>query len=814
MSDFGGSASPQQIDAQIAARRPSDFIEVSPKFTPGNAQFNQYPTIAEGLARADVLIGGGSSGVDVYVRAGDYEEENLIVNNGVALAGNGYSRIVGLASPTAGVPLVKIKGTGLLRNITIDPQGSNPTGAAVETDSDCTGIAIWGITVGGLAAGYSYGYGIRFKENGGQLVGAGMATVIMISGGTDVILVEGNVNAYMFNAFLTGLFIGGQVIQLKTGTLVSPTITMNTNNCSVLGTGVTYIDLEANTKIDLNGTPVSDSMIVSADGPSAINLTEAESMQQSAYPDAGSTWGSVQSALNSIKVTNTDQEKSIDDLKDNVAIIATTIDIAEDQVIGDLQGLFEEPFIDEDNILSGSSYNYYLEKGRLFSGAIVTNDDFESYASSAALQAVWVGQDTVLPTLSLTGGVGASQAMLLTISNPSHALNRFRKTLSADLYSLSKIRFSLTGTGGCAAMGIRVRVQDGNSNNAVSIWARPTDGQSITEYDFDITNGDFTKDPGFDANSIAWIEFQVGAYGSNCTFIIDDLKIITAHKFTQTGLIDNLDAINPGVLWTGTGITISQGTTGNKEGTGHMVAALNGGSSSSRTIHRTWAGGGTYAPILLSDPMIHCWFKCSNITTPGQINEMFLNLRDESGNEVQLRSGKTTLALPNFIESTQLTWIAKAFYIGNATLITGTTFDFTKVVRMEFKINGNTIVGDLHIDIIQAGYACRIVSERISTGAFDSWDEMKLHGSYFASPDETCFRCSLTSAPGNPPNFYWTQTLSPDPNTALGIYCYEGQSNKRLGDWIEVHDSGGLYQFVYAIDALEIKMGGIAVLWR
>lgn len=129
MSGIGKGITQGGVKILIADQKPNATVTVSPDLAASD-QYNQYPTIAQGLARADILLLGGAGRVNVILAPAVYSEENLVVNGNVALVGDG-SLIDGVASPTPGAPIITLKGNGQLINAEIQPQAANPTAPMV-----------------------------------------------------------------------------------------------------------------------------------------------------------------------------------------------------------------------------------------------------------------------------------------------------------------------------------------------------------------------------------------------------------------------------------------------------------------------------------------------------------------------------------------------------------------------------------------------------------------------------------------------------------------------------------------------------------
>lgn len=165
MSGIGKGITQGGTKVLIADQRPNAAVEVSPDLIASD-QYNQYPTIAQGLARADVLLLGGAGKVNVLLAPAVYSEDNLVVNGNVALVGDG-SLIDGVASPTPGTPIITLKGNGQLVSVEVQPQAANPTAPIIFVD-DYDGAWIRRCIIGELGfkgAALTWDSGIRIADN-------------------------------------------------------------------------------------------------------------------------------------------------------------------------------------------------------------------------------------------------------------------------------------------------------------------------------------------------------------------------------------------------------------------------------------------------------------------------------------------------------------------------------------------------------------------------------------------------------------------------------------------------------------------------
>lgn len=799
----GGGISEDTARALIASQRPDAFVEVSPTFSASD-QFNQYPTLAQGAARATALKTGGADLVGLVGRPGFYDEENVDITDGVVVYGDKGCVLRGPASPSA-VPLLNLRQSGSIGALTIQPQAANPTQPMVKVYDDATVVSINHLLAGGLTAP-AWGAFLDADEplspgnlfiSNSSLLGVGTLFGIHTRGA----LALTGINLLIF------MFAGTASIKIENGALVSPTTILRLSQSAISHPIFnTELDLDTNIVATLVSSEVNRANCILGGGKDSLFLTNPESINQDIYPESGENTGTLRLGLDTIKDNIDANRDHIDDLRSDVALLASSVEYSDGINVGDFQTTLVEQFNNKDDIDGVASANFTVEDGFAITGKNNSIDAFEAYADTAALQAVWIASGaSISRVLGTTGGVGGSKFMEIAFTSISDSDKVYRDYAPVldmsvvDKFSLAVLSGGVNGS----QYPFRLFFRDVDARLAWSAWIYA--GPSWTIEDIDISS--MAIPAGFKYYAVDRIGIE--AYhtlpgGVKGTWGVD---IIAYHNSSiMTGR--SVDAMDSLTGWNLTGANISAlslDLTDPREGTGNFKFTT-GPVAGSFNLKRTWPGGGTYAAILATDSIIRVWAKAANVITPGGAGaELSLELTDEAGNGLI-----ATAPQPIPFNSSFDVWIAYDWFIDDLVRTGGTPgqFNFAQIVEIEISNNGGMSgQWDLLFDSLEAGDVSRIQSDELDFQ--DAYNQIKAFFPNDADSDGVKrFRVSLSGWTGGSP-FQWTLS---EYGTEGGRVKF-GLTEAAHGTWLDIEPDAQKV-FYRIIATRRIKFSGVALLER
>jgi len=799
------------------------LIQVSSDFV-ANDNYNIYPTIVAGLARANALVSGGVPLVEVRVRPGYYEEEGLEVQSGVVLSMDPGSSLVG-PSGGASTYLLRASGTGRLKNVLVIPQSNGPTGVGV----------------------------IQIAPDQNNTIHENIIAVVLWKTGWDAVCkvedVTGHESVLMFNLVFTSLPVGTALLNVGGGGITyykgifSGERSLKTINglvgstqeiglfefCEFAGP----VELDTYAIINCGGTtPLDLSTAILPDGLNqVVYLPRATQMEQSVYPDplvVGPPRGLVNNALVKINDVTNGLILDVGQLRDNLGILITEVQMESDVSSGNYEGLLVETFGSD---LSGIDQSSGKTEGVILNGdgiAIfgedVTIDNFEGYANTSALRTVWSEYPNSL-NLSINlmdsgGAVGSGKHMQITLDNNNASGVAVRRTpSSSDFSDQAEIFFYARGDGSAIGPNHFLRLRDNLGNTIVS------PGFKVSAV-WELKRIKFTAD--FRYHDIAYIEIVVGTVTGSGNIYIDDIWVENIETFYQEGIISDWNDVTEVNTWTEDGGVVASFSTADPySGAGNIL--LTSMPSGTWSISKTFA-----SPLAISKhTTIAARMRYRWDSTPAGSNlRLRLEFEDGSGNVIwfpgyTIDRVNDTVQLE--IRPNVKRWETVEFFFTDYSFTNGSAFDWDDIRGVKiFNSISPSPTGDLHLDLLEFGRPSTIESTELDiTGSV--FTRSKPHASYSSRGEVDIFgilydgvenRIELNfSAPATP--FNRNLPLSDE---EVHFACYDAQIRRlgsppnpgpdgTYGEFLDVTPDASLTVKYRFYSRLRMKSGGITVIW-
>jgi len=152
-------------------------------------------------------------------------------------------------------------------------------------------------------------------------------------------------------------------------------------------------------------------------------------------------------------------------------------------------------------------------------------DDFESYANSAALQAVWVSTNAVLATLSTTRVHTGTNSMYLDLSDSTPIGTQWMRTFSTVDFTGFTGEFWMYSRKEYKDVKLKVVIEDGSANQSKADIIT-ADKEQYFKHNFNIASLVGTAD----VSDVVKIGFEVADTRNDGEIYIDDIARITTSK--------------------------------------------------------------------------------------------------------------------------------------------------------------------------------------------------------------------------------------------------------------------------------------------
>ncbi len=479
---------------------------------------------------------------------------------------------------------------------------------------------------------------------------------------------------------------------------------------------------------------------------------------------------------------------------------------AEGIAAGDYQSLFLEAYDNENDIDVGNSNSYVVEQGIAKFVKRIDIDDFETYADTPALRAIWNPNDPAnLPnSLETSGGYDDGQYMKISFIGLGASGDRIQKDYGSgstqDWSNFDNFTIALKGTGLTNIVELIIQFEDANGNLATrnGIYVVPSGPWSIVSYPF----SQFTVAAGFRWWEVRYIRFICGTVvgADTGSWDIDVITSDIKSQFVQSSLIDPLDAIGtPGSNgWSLAPGVITPVATDPREGSGNFQIPVP--ATGNFTLTRDWPGSGTYAPDISSDSVVRLWVR--HFSGSYTVNEIWLTLEDESGNRIRV-SGTDA---PSF-SSLFNVWYPISWPMSSFAYIVGSSFNFNQVVKIELQTNG--IAGGpgvVEFDFFQSGDGTVILEDQKDIGS--SFSEIKAYAPH-AGSEKFYLDISGFGTPG------FNLSQKGGANYTFGIKV---GGVLDFGQWISQTNVSNKLQFrlvgIASPGSIQTKVSGVSILWR
>lgn len=285
----GGGPPPPPID--LGKLRPSARIMVSPGFLVDDYLLT-YPTITQGLAKANLLVIGGQVPL-VEVYSGDYAED-IVINNMVVVDFKDSSHLTGTA--VLATPAITVNGLAMIRNLKLALANAKTDGIVLNAGAQLFTFgckAPYSGTEPTNTLVISEGAGIEsFDSNFG---GSGAGTYAVVATGNDT-AIERN----FYRCQLAGFLDHGILKSFfgKAGVTTGNCISFW--NCTITG----IVELQSLMAASFN-TPISEAQLVLADGKGQIIVYDSTDKVFQTVITGGEPWRDTTYALNRMKMSIT-----------------------------------------------------------------------------------------------------------------------------------------------------------------------------------------------------------------------------------------------------------------------------------------------------------------------------------------------------------------------------------------------------------------------------------------------------------------------------------------------------------------------------
>jgi len=799
----GGGVTLPEVKSEIGKSISDRLIQVSPDFSTSDT-YGEYPTMGQGLSRANSLATSYGEPWEVVARAGEYAEENLLIGDKVTLRGEKSSILKGVASPTAGNPIVEMNGDSRLLNMYFRPQGDNPTGSIIKVNNTSIGDypIISGVTVIALVESVDWHSVLEVSELGVGVVLVCLNSSLVFYNPSNIdyiIKVIGNSVGFYLNNALIG-YDADALYYHSNGSLGSFQ-TLYTINGGLLLDPVGNLPVQTGSYIGgevSNCSGAYEEFSIGA-GIDSIGLTPSGSMEQEQYPQSGASKGTVRDALINIKSNAIFTQNQADNNSANIAIMAANMDFKLAEAGGEFQGMLVEDFSDSTDIDATPSNLYTIEGGFAKSEVEVTEDDFESYADTTALRAVWVPSDAIQSpnTLEVGGAYEGSKWMECVYNGVPSNNDSWLRTYASnqDWSTFKKFSLALKVLSTNPFVPLTFILYDADGRQAYI----PQDDYGVGDWrllEFDFSQ--FAIDPGFKFFAVKQVRIRLGiTAGITGSFGVD----LITREYTGKNSGRTVDAMDSTTGWAGTGISIGVGTSNPREGSGYITFTVPVGAFS---LTRTWPGSGTYANILSTDSAFVIWGRARNVVSPGFINTGELELTDENSQVIAAKCTKEIVG-EKVWESTDVEWDKLIFYMTDMGRRAGSSpFDFSKIVKAKFTFVGSGGTWDWDLDFFEAGDLSRIQSKTLEIG--EDFNQVKI---FCPNSAETRFMIDLVATVVETDPFDWNHEAGFAGSTQFGLRSDD------FGDWLDLEWVGSTKGVRYRILSEDKNLyDGVSILWR
>jgi hypothetical protein len=701
-----------------------NFLEVHPGFT-DNAGFGQYSTIRAAITRAKALFTGGAYMTAIKVRANDtgpYVETNLDVSSGISLEFDNGADLQNVNSPVN--PAVVMSGNGRIKNARVAPGTGHGAQPLMLIKDGFAGIVTEWFSAIALVP-VSVKAHIEFEDSAASPLCVFKDCSCIDVANNDVIIGSGDWSIFSDNFQLIALFGASQnMFTWVNGSLGSPKTVFYVQNGGILYiAGGDTFNLGSNVRFDTQGSFFPTQTVTAPTGLDQIRMTDAQDMQQTVLPLSGLSKGTVETALIDLDAARDVAIQEREDLRNNVGILSSAMPLEQGVILGDFDGIVQESFANDDNIptLAGFELETQLAKAK----ELATLDDFEGYADSAALQAVWVASDATntQATLVTAGGyLDNGKYMRIDLTSNLSSGDTVTRTYGTpqDWTLFDRIFMAIAGEDDSGNAPLRLVLED--SQAAQAVWPYkfyPASDWVLRTF----LLSEATVPTGFRWWEISKIIFEVGTVGAGNTggWHIDLMQLETTGEFNGRATLDAMDALTNWTL-SGGGSALQLGASNPREGTGYLYFTVGGGIGFG--LKRTWPGGGTYANLVSTDELIRIHYRAESVVGAGSYGSgMLMTLKDESGNSVLLFP--TTVKTRPFA-STDLDWQPYEFFIWEGTFTEPSPpFDITKIVEIEISNNGGgSGTWDIAFDWLEVGGGAYLESDLFDLG--EDYNQVKL----------------------------------------------------------------------------------------
>jgi len=367
-------------------------------------------------------------------------------------------------------------------------------------------------------------------------------------------------------------------------------------------------------------------------------------------------------------------------------------------------GILTAIFNDALNVDLTNSFGYTIEDGHLDFSKILTNDDFELYADSSAVQAAWVRDSVSFGQVYLGTTIPYQGTKYMDVQFSASGSNHWvQKTFgTVQDWELGQ-SFIFYARGGLGA-----------TNGVFRIELRDVDARVATGSNFQVTNigmwekfefpsSSFVIPAGFKWWAIQSIRLHCVTASAVGQFDID----VVSYRSSGVLIGGTLDAMISTTGWANVGSGgLTTGSTDPRTGVAYLQIASGAGQFQ---LERTYAGGGTYAPLVANDTAIRVWLRASDVTAAGTISGFTLTLYDESGNAMRTFENFT-------FSSGTTTWVPYEFLLDKMTEFAGdqSLFNIAQIVKVVLESNGGFGgTWNLNLNLMQRGNLSRLQLQAI-----------------------------------------------------------------------------------------------------
>ena len=572
-------------------------------------------------------------------------------------------------------------------------------------------------------------------------------------------------------------------------------------NCA-FGPGPRVVHLDSNINYWLNGTFVdySDSYILS--GEQGGN-NDAESILQSAVKDAGSqatvNWG--------MNILNAGVKNNAY----NSMLIASQVKLELQLSYQDYRGFYVEDYDDAIGIdvanCNGLQPDY--DAGYVDLHDDQTVDDFESYADTTALNAVWGVVAAGGMALTLGGGVGQVDGKYMNISfGPTSDDGYAYRTGSWNIRDMGVIAFDVRGTGAVNIITLKAQLVDGTGKTATGPEFTLVPDDLWVEKSYTIEN--FTLSAAeFDWDDIAEVRFRaLTSYvtGSG-SWSINNFHVHKDEVWTPQTVIDPMTSLtgwtaiagSAPVLVTGLGI--------------HGGDAVRVDFANCTGIYKTGTWNFGIDPVAF-----HAKVKLESGFTPGNGINCILMMYD--GTRWIWMDGPRSLVVGGVGDSENgifnadgNKWKSLVWFVSDG-ITNGTSFpggshgspldfNFANVQQVRIYANFRYTQGTVLFNDLEEGLPGMIVTDAFQQ-ATDVVGQILAHSGYNLS---SIFRQDWTVATNTSLAFNWNLFSTPQATARafLGLWPYEHQSEQvghqntgegMLGEWLDSTISATDYPYM------------------